>query len=137
MKLNTGMSMMRKEMAEATAGDFSSWEGKIDPSVVAQVKSICDAELATAMAALESSDEGSKLEKEVMSAFTGSDGLLELASKEEKAAEAGLLQCISDMEKLEVDVAGVADVTIGEILDREPELRAEIEEEIKNNVWAP
>ena len=137
MKLNSGMSMMNKEMADATAGDFSAWETKIDASVVAQVKSICDSELATAMAALESSDEVSNLEKEVMSAFTGSDGLLELASKEEKAAEAGLLQCIADMEKLEVDVAGVADVTIGEILDREPELRAEIEEEIKNNVWAP
>ena len=51
--------------------------------------------------------------------------------------EAGLLQCIVDMEKLEVDEQGVADVTIGEILDSEPELRAEIEEEIKNNVWAP
>lgn len=61
-------------------------------------------------------------------------GLLEHASKEEKAAEAGLLQCIADMEKLEVDVQGVADVTIGEILEREPELRAEIEEELKNNV---
>ena len=64
-------------------------------------------------------------------------GLLEAASKEEKAAEAGLLQCIADMEKIELDVTGVADVTIGEILDREPELRAEIEEEIKNNIWAP
>ena len=64
-------------------------------------------------------------------------GLFEMASKEEKASEAGMLQCIADMEKLQVDVAGVANVTIGEILEREPELRAEIEEEIKNNVWAP
>ena len=75
--------------------------------------------------------------KQWNAAVEGKDGLLELAAKQEKAAEAGLLQVVADMEKLELDVVGVADVTIGEILAREPELRAEIENEIKNNVWAP
>lgn len=44
---------------------------------------------------------------------------------------------IAEMEKLQLDVEGIKNVTIAEILEREPELRAEIEEEIKNNVWAP
>ena len=61
----------------------------------------------------------------------------ELASKEEKAAEATLLECVAEMEKLSVDADGISEVTIAEILEREPELRAEIEEEIRNNVWAP
>ena len=137
MKLNQQTAMMSKEMQTPPAVDFSSFESKLDADVVAQVKAIYEKELGTAMTALEASDDVAKLDKEIMGAFTGSDGLLELASKEEKAAEAGLVQCIADMEKLELDVVGVADVTIGEILDREPELRAEIEEEIKNNVWAP
>ena len=34
-----------------------------------------------------------------------------------------------------LDAVGIKDVTIAEILEREPELREEIEEEIKNNNW--
>lgn len=98
---------------------------------------IFESELAKAQSDPSGSAAIAAVQAEWTSAVEGSDGLLELAAKEEKAAEAGLLQCITDMEKLEVDVQGVAEVTIGEILDREPELRAEIEEEIKNNVWAP
>ena len=75
--------------------------------------------------------------KDFDAAMNGPGGLIEQATKEEIAAKAGMVQCIADMEKLLVDIEGVSDVTIGEILDREPELRAEIEEEIKNNVWAP
>jgi len=38
---------------------------------------------------------------------------------------------------MESYVEGVSDLTIADILEREPELRAEIEEELKNDVWAP
>ena len=64
-------------------------------------------------------------------------GLMEIGKKEELAAEAGMLQSVAELEKLEVDVVSVSTVTIAEILEREPELRAKIEDEIKNNVWAP
>ena len=57
------------------------------------------------------------------------------ASKEEAAAKAGMATCLAAMEKLEVDAVGLREVTIAEILEREPELREEIEEEIKNNNW--
>ena len=62
---------------------------------------------------------------------------MEIGKKEELAAEAGMLQSVAELEKLEVDVVSVSTVTIAEILEREPELRAKIEDEIKNNVWAP
>ena len=75
------------------------------------------------------------MEKEVAQAFKGAGGFLEMASNEEKAATAAMLKCVADLEKLEVDALSLRDVTIAEILDREPELRAEIEEEIKNNNW--
>ena len=48
---------------------------------------------------------------------------------------AGMTKCLESMEKLEVDAVGLREVTIAEILEREPELRAEVEEEIKNNNW--
>ena len=59
----------------------------------------------------------------------------QMASKEEAAAKAGMATCLASMEKLEVDAVGLREVTIAEILEREPELREEIEEEIKNNNW--
>ena len=98
---------------------------------------IFETELKKAQADTKGTQEIEAVLKQWNAAFEGKDGLLELAAKQEKAAEAGLLQVVADMEKLELDVVGVADVTIGEILAREPELRAEIEKEIKNNVWAP
>lgn len=98
---------------------------------------IFETELKKAQADTKGTQEIEAVLKQWNAAFEGKDGLLELAAKQEKAAEAGLLQVVADMEKLELDVVGVADVTIGEILAREPELRAEIENEIKNNVWAP
>lgn len=138
MKLNMETNKMNQEIATAADGpDFDSWAGKISPEVVSQVKAVFEAELAAAQGDLQSSTEVDDLKKEVTAAFEGSGGLFELASKEEKAAEAGLLQCIADMEKLELDAQGVASVTIAEILEREPELRAQVEDEIKNNVWAP
>lgn len=138
MKLNMETNKMNQEIAKAVDGpDFASWEGKLSSEVVAQVKGVFETELAAAQGELESSTEVDDLKKEISAAFEGSGGLFELASKEEKAAEAGLLQCIADMEKLELDAQGVASVTIAEILEREPELRAQVEDEIKNNVWAP
>jgi hypothetical protein len=141
MKLNMEAASMTKEMATPMVADYAA-EPKIaasglDPSIIAKVQAIYSSELEAALKAADGSSEIASLEKEISAMFSGPDGLFELAAKEEKASEAGMLQCIADMEKLEVDVQGVANVTIGEILDREPELRAEIEEEIKNNVWAP
>jgi len=136
-KLNMQASAWAKEMETGQVADFSAYEGKIDADIMAEIKGIFEKELAAAQSDTSGAAEIDAVQKEWSAAFDGPDGLLSMAGKEEKAAEAGLLQCIADMEKLEVDVQGVADVTIGEILDREPELRAEIEEEIKNNVWAP
>ena len=50
---------------------------------------------------------------------------------------ASMAAALKEMEGMSVYVDGVKDLTIAEILEREPELRAEIEEELKNDVWAP
>ena len=59
------------------------------------------------------------------------------AAKEEKAADATLMTCIAEMELLTKQMEGISEQTIAEILEQEPEMRKEIEEELENNVWAP
>ena len=58
-------------------------------------------------------------------------------SKEEKAADGTLMTCIAEMELLTKQMEGISEQTIAEILEQEPEMRKEIEEELENNVWAP
>ena len=41
------------------------------------------------------------------------------------------------MELLTKQMEGISEQTIAEILEQEPEMRKEIEEELENNVWAP
>ena len=54
-------------------------------------------------------------------------------SKEEKAADATLMTCIAEMELLTKQMEGISEQTIAEILEQEPEMRKEIEEELENN----
>ena len=48
-----------------------------------------------------------------------------------------LMTCIAEMELLTKQMEGISEQTIAEILEQEPEMRKEIEEELENNVWAP
>jgi len=135
-------AMSRETAAQAAtmeSYDWSQWEKKgLDAELIAEVKSIMEAGVAKEISMIPElikENQLDELQKEVVDAFKGPGGFLELASAEEKAAKAGMLKALADMEKLEVDAVGIRDVTIAEILEREPELRAEIEEEIKNNNW--
>jgi hypothetical protein len=141
-KLAVKLAMDSAKMTKAieagvTMPDWAAAEAKIGPEIVAEIKALCEAEIASAQKDMEASTAFAEVEKEMKAAFEGPGGLFELASKEEKAAEAGMAQCLEAMKKVEVDAGTVATVTVAEILEREPELRAEIEEELKNNVWAP
>lgn len=135
MKYNGDMMMMKKEMAVPFEGSFASVEGKLDPSIIAEVEKIYKADVAAFQAeAGAPNPDVDAMQAKIKEVF---GGVYDMAVKEEKAAEATMAKCIADMEKLELDVADVSNVTIAEILEREPELRAEVEEEIRNNVWAP
>jgi len=128
---------MLKEQEASSDVDWASFEAKLGSELVAEVKAITDKAVADAEAEHAGDNTFAELTSEVTNAFKGSNGLFELASKEEKAAAAGMETILTEMEQLETYVEGVADLTIAEILEREPELRAEIEEELKNDVWAP
>ena len=141
MKSVSDATSMTKEVAEGKAMmesyDWGQWEAKgLDKDIIAEVKAILDKGIAEAAAGREArvADIVAK-EKEVKAAFEGSDGFLEKASKRSVAAKAAMAAALAEMEKLELDAVGIKDVTIAEILEREPELRAEIEEEIRQNNW--
>jgi hypothetical protein len=185
-----------KDLQADTSVDWASWEAKLGPELVAEVKAITEKSIAAAEASAGDDTSMAELTSEANDAFKGPNGLVrlslvlagssrprarergpllraiingdararaddplsprhpqasrlvcaaapllrpqfELASKEEKAAAAGMEEILKEMEQLESYVEGVADLTIADILEREPELRAQIEEELKNDVWAP
>ena len=143
MKCVTDSNAMLKEMAaeEATMADYdwSQWEKKgLDKETIAEVKSIMDTFIAAEAANLPDLIKENDLEgmtKEVKTAFEGPGGFLEEAGNAEKAATAAMEQVVADLETLEMDAVGLRDVTVAEILEREPALREEMEEEIRNSNW--
>jgi len=126
-----------KDLEVDTSVDWAAWEAKLGAELVAEVKAITEKSVAAAQADTGDDAMVAGLTAEVNDAFKGPNGLFELASKEEKAAAAGMEAILTEMEQMESYVEGVSDLTIADILEREPELRAEIEEELKNDVWAP
>ena len=114
-KLSVDAAKMVEQMETPAELDFSKFEGKLEPGILAAVKAIAEEELAAAQAALAEDTEFAELEKEVQDAFNGLDGLLELDKTEETQAEAGMANVVVGMKKLAVDIESVKGVTIAEI----------------------
>lgn len=118
--------------------DFAEWSTKIEtPGLVEEIKAIYEKELVGADFEAKAKGELESMQSALKTAFSGSDGLYEKARAEEKAADAGLLQCVADLELLEKQIGGVSEQTIAEILEMEPELRKELEAELDASNWAP
>mmetsp|Transcript_92948 Transcript_92948/g.278828 ORF Transcript_92948/g.278828 Transcript_92948/m.278828 type:complete len:215 (-) Transcript_92948:372-1016(-) len=136
-KMNADMNAA-KIAGEGPTIDFNAWSSKVEtPGLVDAIKAMYEKELSApdfekALAA-ELADTQAKLAE----TFGGPEGLYAKAKAEEKAADAGLLQCVADLELLEKQIDGVSEQTIADILEMEPELRKEVEEEIDNANWAP
>ena len=65
------------------------------------------------------------------------DGIYALAAEHEKESRESMVASLAAMEKLAVECEALKDMTVAEVLERDPEIRAQIEEEIRNHVWAP
>jgi len=138
LKMNAEINIARMAGEKDVSLDWGAWGEKITtPGLVDKIQAAADAELAATLAEADLDKKSESIKAQIKAVFSGSNGLYEMASKEEKAADAGLLQCIAELELLEKQVDGVSTQTIAEILEQEPELRKEVEEEVANNVWAP
>lgn len=122
----------------AEAPDFAKFAGMIEtPGVVDQIKAIYDAGIADPAVTKAFEEESAANEAMIKSIFNGPDGLVSAATKEAAASDAGLAQCIAELETIEKQIGRVSETTIAEILEMEPELKKELEAEIDNNNWAP
>ena len=151
-----------KASAEKKEIDWATLEAENadDPDFLAMLKQIAAAE--AEMFAKASADllaEQPKLEKEISDHFNKEGGLLSVSAEIEAAAKKEMEDVIHKLEVLEdqmkvapphpppcaraVAHACIAtwqtidDVTVAEMLEKDPEMRKEIEEEIKNHNWAP
>merc|ERR1719198_187721 len=123
------MNMASK--AGAPAPDWAAWEAKLTtPGAVEAVKAAYEKDLANPELKKKLDETLETTQASLKAAFHGPDGLIPKAVTEAKAADAGLLQCIAELELLEKQIGGVSEQTIAEILEMEPELRAEVEAEL-------
>merc|ERR1711934_1047157 len=72
---------------------------------------------------------------ELKELFEGKDGVLSEARKLEAEGNAGMEKTIIDLEALQSQITGLKEQTIAECLEADPEMRKEIEEEMKNHQW--
>jgi len=136
-KMISEMNAYKSKPAPAPI-DWAAWDAKIEtPGLVDAMKVAYEAEINNKEFEDTLAADLAKESAAIDAMFNGADGLFAKAKAEEKAADAGLLQCIADLELLEKQIDGVSEQTIAEILEMEPELRKEVEEEIDNSNWAP
>ena len=74
MKLSMQASTWTKAMETGQEADFSAFESKIDPTVLAEVKSIFETELANAQSDPTNAEMIDAVQKEWMAACNGPDG---------------------------------------------------------------
>jgi len=127
-----------RNKATAAEPDWAKYSETLDADMLATVKTMVADEIAKAEASLpEYTAELDASFAEFKTAMNGPGGLMEIAKAREVAAQTGLTDIIAELEILKKDIAGVKDMTIAEILESEPALRAEVEAEIAEHNWAP
>lgn len=137
-EIRTEMSKPKLEI------DWAAEEAELGAETVAVVKKaleMAEAEVAqgggfsdTAQARLKEIEE---LKGTIEDNFKGPKGIFTILANGEKEQSALFEQKIKEMEELLWKAEGIKDLTVAEILERDPELREKIEDEIRNNVWAP
>jgi hypothetical protein len=69
--------------------------------------------------------------------FHAKGGLFDTAAQLEREAEAEQKSLLAQLEELEGQMGSVEDITIAQLLDKDPEMRKQIEAEIEAHNWAP
>jgi len=117
-----------------TAIDWEHFEDAIDDPVVADMKKIYE----TTMKEAETgtiADYEKEQQKLVDTTKAMFEGLFAEGRKAEAEGQAGMEQTIKDLSALSAQMTGLKEQTIAEVLESDPAMRAEIEEEMKNHQW--
>jgi len=119
---------------EKTVIDWEHWEAAIDDPVVGEMKAVYEDLMKDAEAKLLPAFE--KDQQELLAKLSEQfEGAISEARKAEAASMAGMAQTIADLKALEGSMTGLKEQTIAEVLEADPEMRKEIEEEMKNHQW--
>jgi hypothetical protein len=128
--------------AAAKAGsmeiDWAAWEEKIgDAEMLADMKVTYEANMKAFDDAADKkiAEQVKAFTSKMEASFGGPDGIFKAAGAIETEARANIASAIAELEVLEKQIEGVSTQTIAEILEMEPEMRKEIEEEMANHQW--
>jgi len=141
MKTAAEINHMKRKMAEPGKApfDWAAMEADTgDKDLVAAIKGIYEQELLMFRKHAEKNvEKKAEVMKTIKADFAKPGGLYEQATKFEKDAHEEKLQLIVQLEELESQLKTVEDITIAELLENDPTMRKEVEEEIAGNNWAP
>jgi len=119
---------------QKTVIDWEHWEAAIDDPVVGELKGVYEQLLKEAEGKIVPAYE--KDQQDVLAKLNEQfEGLISEGRKAEAASKAGMEQTITDLKALEGSMTGLKEQTIAEVLEADPEMRKEIEEEMKNHQW--
>ena len=119
---------------EKTVIDWEHFEDAINDPVVAEMKAIYE----TTMKEAETgpiADFEKDQQKMVATTKAAFEEMFAECRKAEAASQAGMEQAIQDITALGSQMTGLKEQTIAEVLEADPAMRAEIEEEMKNHQW--
>jgi len=122
---------------EKTTIDWEHYESTIDDPVVGKLKAaheMISKDMEAGPIAKHAAGQEELIAK-VKDAFEGSDGVFATARKMEAASQAGMEDQIKSLEALGSQITGLKEQTIAEVLESDPEMRKDIEEEMKNHQW--
>ena len=119
---------------DKTVIDWEHFEDAINDPVVAEMKAIYE----TTMKEAETgpiADFEKDQQKMVATTKAAFEEMFAECRKAEAASQAGMEQAIQDITALGSQMTGLKEQTIAEVLEADPAMRAEIEEEMKNHQW--
>ncbi|KAL1528775.1 hypothetical protein AB1Y20_010103 [Prymnesium parvum] len=127
---------LSSKVAAPEPPDFDAWKEKIStPGAVDLIKAMYEEEVNNPDNEKILQEKIKEVDEKIHEAFHGPDGLHAQAAKEVKAADASILQTIEELEAMAKQTKSIRTQTIAEILENEPQLRKEIEEELDNHNW--
>lgn len=119
---------------EKTVIDWEHFEDAINDPVVAEMKAIYETTMKEAEAGPIADFEKDQ-QKMVATTKAAFEEMFAEGRKAEAASQAGMEQAIQDITALGSQMTGLKEQTIAEVLEADPAMRAEIEEEMKNHQW--
>jgi len=136
MKLYGDLVKLQSTNLEPIKLDWDKWADKLGDDFVAEVKAEFDKSVSEVTKALAAKQAENSAQLEALYKKNMAEAE-KVSASYKQVAEEGRLHAIEKMEDLVKEAENLKEMTIAEIIENDPEMRKQIEDDIKNNVWAP